>query len=335
MCAGEGMTNVLIIGEFQQTELQETDLSRNTLEVLSAGRAAAGQGTLTAIVFGAACEQKAALLFSRGADSVLWLADALLESGHPEAVLAALTQVAAQTKVQVVLLADDSRGREIAPRLAHRLHAGVVTEIVGVGSEGSTLLFWRPVYGSRCVAEIAVDHLPVIGTVKLRSMEPAPSQPDRQGEISKVSVTLDPALTKTRLIERVTEGGGGVKLENARVVVSGGRGLMGPEPFRRLAELAETLKGAVGASRAAADAGWAPVSFQVGQTGKSVSPELYIAVGISGASQHLAGMSGSKTIVAINTDADAPIFKVAHLGIVGDFKTILPPFMAKVKSLTS
>jgi len=324
------MTNVLMIGEFQ-----DTDLSRNTLEVLTAARVIAGNGTVTALVFDTPSDEQAATLFNHGADRVLRLSATQSISGQIELVLASLTEIVPQNDPQVILLADNSRCREIAPRLAHRLQAGLVTEIVGVSHEENTLVFRRPLYGGRCVAEIAVDHLPLVGTVKLRSMEPAPLQPGRQGETLTLTVNLDPALAKTRLLEQVVEGGGGVKLENARVVVSGGRGLMGPEPFRQLEELAQILRGAVGASRAAADAGWAPVSLQVGQTGKTVCPELYIAVGISGASQHLGGMSGSKTIVAINTDADAPIFKVAHLGIVGDFKTVLPPFTAKVKSLTS
>jgi electron transfer flavoprotein alpha subunit len=263
----------------------------------------------------------------------LWVEDPLLPDPRPETVVAALAEVMPRVAVQVVLMADDSCGREVAPRLAHRLQAGLVTEVMGVGTESGAVRFRRQRYGGRCIIEIEATRLPVIGTVKPRSMEPAASRSGAGGEEVQMAIRLDPGLFPTRVLSRVAEEVRGVKLENARVIVSGGRGLKGPEPFRQLEELAQVLKGAVGATRAATDAGWVPLSWQVGQTGKSVSPELYIAVGISGAIQHLAGMTGSKTIVAINTDADAPIFKVAHLGIVGDFKAVLSPFTAKVKAL--
>jgi electron transfer flavoprotein alpha subunit len=324
------MADVLVVAEFQNDQV-----SRNSLEALGAARALAGRGTLAAVVLGGASDERAAGLFAHGADRVLWLTDPLLESRQPDLVVAALSQACAHANPQILLLADDSQGREVAPRLAHRLQAGIVTEIVGVAPDGAAARFRRPMYGGRCLAEILVEHFPVVGTVKLRSMEAALAQPGRRGETVTIPVKLEAAMAKTRIIDRVAEEVRGVKLENARVVVSGGRGLKGPEAFRQLEDLAEVLKGAVGASRAATDAGWVPVSRQVGQTGKSVSPDLYIAVGISGAIQHLAGMTGSKTIVAINTDADAPIFKVAHLGVVGDFKAVLPPFLAKIKALVA
>ena len=318
------------------TEAQGTAPSRDTLEVLGAARglADATQGMVKTAVLGPPVEGLASALFVGGADEVLWLEHPLRVTSEPDAMVAALTQVVTRVGAQVVLLADDSTARDVAPRLAYRLQAGLVTEVTAVQAEGEAVVFRRPTYGGRCLVEMIATRFPVVGTVKLRSVEPAPERRGRSGQERPMSIAVDASLVRTKTLERVAEEVRGVKLENARVVVSGGRGLKGPEPFRQLQDLAQVLKGAVGATRAATDAGWVPVSWQVGQTGKTVSPELYIAVGISGAIQHLAGMGGSKTIVAINTDPDAPIFKVAHLGVVADFKTLLPPFTAKVKTLS-
>jgi electron transfer flavoprotein alpha subunit len=275
----------------------------------------------------------AAALWGLGADRVLWLNGPGLAERQADAMLSALAQIQGSAKAGVILIGDDSLGREIGPRLAHRLNAGLVTEAAAVEATGAGIAFRRHLYGGRCLAEIRAERLPVVATIKLRAFASAEPEAGRSGEAARAAVTIDPAQIRTRVLERITEEVRGVKLENAKVVVSGGRGLKGPEPFLQLEELAQVLKGAVGASRAATDAGWVPLSRQVGQTGKSVSPDLYVAVGISGAIQHLAGMSGSKTIVAINTDPDAPIFKMAHLGIVGDFKAVVPPFAAKCKQL--
>jgi electron transfer flavoprotein alpha subunit len=310
--------------------------SQNSLELLgAAGRlAAVTQGRVKAAILEDSESGLGARLSAVGADQVLRAEHPLLKDYHADAYVAALVQIVAHAAPQVILLADDSCGKEVAPRLAHRLNGCVVTEVLGIAVDGATVLFQRQMYGGRTIATVAAQRLPVVATVKPRAMAPAIEQAGRSGEAVSVAVSLDASLLRTRVVEKVAEEVRGVKLEIAKVVVSGGRGLKGPEPFKQLEELAALLKGAVGASRAATDAGWVPASWQVGQTGKSVSPDLYLAIGISGATQHLAGMTGSKLIVAINTDPDAPIFKVAHLGIVGDFKAILPKFIAKCKELT-
>lgn len=325
------MVDVLVVAE-----AQEAVPSRNTLEVLGAARrlADATHGTVKTAVLGGSVAGSAAALFGGGADEVLWVEHALLVTPEPDSIVAALTQVVPDAAAEVVLLADDSTAREVAPRLAHRLQAGLVTEVSAIHAEAEAVVLRRAIYGGRCLAEIVPTRFPVVGTVKLRSFEPAPDRSGQPGVERHIPVNVEASLVRTAVVQRVAEEVRGVKLENARVVVSGGRGLKGPEPFQQLQDLAQVLKGAVGATRAATDAGWVPVSWQVGQTGKTVSPDLYIAVGISGAIQHLAGMGGSKTIVAINSDPDAPIFKVAHLGVVADFKALLPPFTAKVKALT-
>lgn len=325
------MVDVLVVAEAQGAVP-----SRNTLEVLGAARrlADATHGTVKTAVLGGPVEGLAAALFGGGADEVLWVEHALLVTPESDAIVAALTQVVPDAAAQVVLLADDSTAREVAPRLAHRLQVGLVTEVSAIEAEEQAVVFRRAIYGGRCLAEIVATWFPVVGTVKLRSVEPAPDRSGQSGVERRIPVHVEASLVRTTVVQRVAEEVRGVKLENARVVVSGGRGLKGPEAFQQLQDLAQALKGAVGATRAATDAGWVPVSWQVGQTGKTVSPDLYIAVGISGAIQHLAGMGSSKTIVAINTDPDAPIFKVAHLGVVADFKALLQPFTAKVKALT-
>lgn len=325
------MTDVLVVASGQGNLP-----SQNTLELLGAARrlADATRGRVKAAVLEAGPTPLAAWLFVYGADQVFRAEHSLLKEYQGDVYVAALTQIAEQAAPQVILVADDSCGKEVAPRLAHRLNAGVLSEVLAMEADGAAVLFRRQMYGGRTIGTLAALRFPVVATVKPRTMAPALEQAGRTGEEIPVSLTLNPGLVRTRLVQKVAEEVRGVKLENARVVVSGGRGLKGPEPFKRLEELAQILKGAVGASRAATDAGWVPASWQVGQTGKTVSPDLYIAVGISGATQHLAGMTGSKTIVAINTDPDAPIFKVAHLGIVGDYKAVLPKFIEKCRELT-
>lgn len=244
-----------------------------------------------------------------------------------------LERAAQTTNARIAILYGDITGKDIAPRLAWRMKAAIITDVVAIqpGSDNSFRCI-RFAYGGK--AEIVmIPKFPLVLTLKPRAFEPI-AQSENYTNVEEIHVMLAPQESGLRLVElQPSSDNSSIKLEDAPVVVSGGRGLRdAPEDgFAMLRELAEILHGAVGASRAATDAGWTPDSMQIGQTGKTVSPELYFAVGISGATQHIAGMSGSKTIVAINNDKDAPIFKVAHLGIVSDWKRFLTAFIAACK----
>lgn len=314
-------------------------LSRNALELLGgAGRldAKLGEG-VAAVSLGERAEAAGPALFAHGVRTVYALSSPLLKEYQADLFLAALEAACAKAQPRVVLLAADSMGRDLAPRLAHRLRGSMVSECMEMDAEAATkaLRFVRQTYGGKALAAMMPKVLPGVVTVKLRTMEPATPRDGRSGQTVPVSLDAQAVPARTRVVDRQAEESTGIKLEDARVVVSGGRGLKGPEGFKVLEELARVLKGAVGASRAATDAGWVPASMQVGQTGKTVAPDLYVAVGISGATQHIAGMSGAKTIVAINTDPEAPIFKLAQLGVVADYRTILPRLVAKCRELTS
>ena len=308
--------------------------SRSTLELLGAAHRLA-TGLQEPVCAGLLGQGDAGVLYGYGVEIVYRMDHPLLKEYQADLHLRALEQMAQAAEPRVMLLSGDSMGRDLAARLAFRLQAGIVTDVIEIDVQASEKAprFMRPAYGGKAIAVMAPRVVPIVATLKPRTFDPAASVGEGHGREVPVEAPLDPGQARTRLVERVQEETTGVKLEDARVVVSGGRGLGGPDGFSLLVELARVLKGAVGASRAATDAGWVPSSMQVGQTGKTVSPDLYIAVGISGATQHVAGISGAKTIVAINTDPESSIFKVAHLGIVGDYKTILPPLSAKCREL--
>lgn len=271
-----------------------------------------------------------------GADRVFTAAHSALAEYDPDAFLDAAEAVCKEASPDVVLVPGDHAGWELAPRLAYRLEAGLVTDCIGARLDGDNkVVFTKPVYGGKALADIAVASPVQMALLRPRTVEPAQEDAGRSGEVTEVAFQPGPAVGRTRIVGHVAdeEGADGVPLEDARVVIAGGRGLGGPEPFEQLHQLARVLNGAVGASLAAVDAGWVPPSYQIGQTGKAIAPDLYIAVAISGASQHVAGISGSKTIVAINKDAEAPIFNVAHIGVVGDYKEVLPAFTEEVKRL--
>ncbi|MCH8896743.1 MAG: electron transfer flavoprotein subunit alpha/FixB family protein, partial [Chloroflexi bacterium] len=250
--------------------------------------------------------------------------------------LSAMESLCKEADPSVILIGRTNEGRELAPRLAFRLGVGLAQDCLEISVDPSTknLLANRPVYGGNAVAVVSCNYSPQMAAIRPKVYEPLEADSSRPGQVVSFPVELDPSQARTTLVDTVMEAAEGIKLEDARIVISGGRGLGGPEPFKDLEELAGLLGAGLGASRAAVDSGWVPASYQVGLTGKTITPDLYITIAISGASQHMAGCSGAKVIVAINKDPEANIFKEARYGVVGDWAKVLPALTATVRELT-
>ena len=319
-------------------ELAGGQVSSVTTELLGAGRCLANDlgEDLAAVFLGHSLGNAPAEAAAWGADKVYVVDSPLLETYQSDPFVAAMEQVCQQVQPNILLVGQTTAGRTLAPRLASRLGTGLAMDCVelAIDKASGAMLATRPVYGGNARAVYSCPKTqPQMATVRAKAMTPLAKDASRKGEITALSVKLDASVVKAKVVQRVREEAAGVKLEDAEVVISGGRGIGGPEGFKQLEELARTLKGAVGATRAACDAGWVPSTVQIGLTGKIVSPNLYIAVALSGSSQHMAGCSGSKAIVAINKDPEANIFKEARFGVVGDYKQVLPAFTQKVKAL--
>jgi len=323
---------VLVYGE-----VIEGKLSGMAAELLGCGRKLAddlGQ-ELSAVLVGSEVSGLAQEAVAAGADKVYVVEDSLLEDYQTDTYVSVMEKVAGQAMPQVIILGQTSVGRDLAPRLAFRLGTAATMDCVAlsIDPDSKRLQQTKPVYGGNAQAIYTTDTDPQIVTVRAKVMEPLAPDAGRKGEVINVEAGLDAAAIKTTVLEKVKEEVEGIKLEDAVVVISGGRGIGGAEGFAQLQELAKLFKGAVGASRPACDNEWIPDTQQVGLTGKIVTPDLYIAVGISGASQHLAGCSSSKTMIAINKDPEANIFREAQYGVVGDWKKVFPAFAEKVKEL--
>ena len=309
------------------------------LEILGPGRkmAEATNEKVVAVLVGSGLDEAIKAAVSYGADQVIAVDNASYADYSVEAYTYALEQLVEKYKPSAFLFGATSNGKELAPRLAARVKTGAAADCTAVEIDAGTgVIKWtRPVLAGRMFSVVECKEArPQIGALRPGIFKRGESDTARSAEIIKEDIALPGDVVRTTIVEKIAEAAeGAVKLEDAEIIVSGGRGLGKPENFSLVKDLADTLGGVVGASRAAVDAGWIPHVHQVGQTGKTVGPKLYIACGISGAIQHLAGMSGSDVIIAINRDADAPIFEIADYGIVGDIKEVLPAFTAAVKKL--
>ena len=312
-------------------ENRDGEIAAIAKEALAAARTVAdGLGeTLTALVFGQDVAGVADAAFAFGADAVLGADDATLFPFRVEAVGPLVAQLAKERQPGVILAGASTRGRDLAAWVAADLDAGLVADGTDLAVDGGTVKVTRPVYASKLLATVFVTGGMQIITLRNRAFPQAESTGG-----SGSAEWVDTAVAEADIPTKVTGFAGKegtISLTDANIIVSGGRGVGGPEGFAPVQELANVLGAALGASRAAVDAGWIPYEHQVGQTGKTVSPDLYIANGISGAIQHQAGMRTSKVIVAINKDPEAPIFKLAQYGIVGDLFEVLPALTAEFK----
>lgn len=323
------MSKVLIYAEIKAGKIK-----KSAFELASEGRKLADSlgGDLGAVLIGPGSEQFAAELAKFGVDTVYSIESPELENYNSEYFAQALTHLIDDTKPEIVLMSHTMQGKDLAPRTAAKLGSGVMSDCVSFRLEGSTLIGKRPMFAGKCFAEWSVSASPQIATARPNVLETA--EVPKSGAITKVNFSVDTSRSTYSTKDLSLDTSGKVDLTEAEIIVSGGRGMGGPD-YTLLEEMAGIFgsRATVGASRAAVDAGWRKHSDQVGQTGKTVTPNLYIACGISGSIQHLAGMGSSKVIVAINKDPEAPIFTKADYGIVGDLFKIVPEFNKELKAI--
>ncbi|MEX0683460.1 MAG: electron transfer flavoprotein subunit alpha/FixB family protein [Dehalococcoidia bacterium] len=316
---------VLIFGE----TTEDGALAGITAEL--SGAATRLGGPVTCALLGAGVEGAAAQAGQYGAAKVIVVDDPVLQGYQGDAYLPVAERIAREVDPAIILFGQTMMGRDLAPRLAQRLGTAVAMDCVALELQGDKLLAERPAFGGAARARYTINAMPQMATVRVKALEPAAAS--GSAEVVKQDANVSPDQIRAKVVNRTKEQAEGIRLEDAKVVVSGGRGLGGPEGFQPLEELAKVLGGAVGASRAVCDLGWYPVAAQVGLTGKVVTPDLYIAVGISGASQHMAGISSVKNIASINKDSDASIFKASRWAVVHDWKEFIPAFIEEVKKV--
>ncbi|MEG1578782.1 MAG: electron transfer flavoprotein subunit alpha/FixB family protein [Oscillospiraceae bacterium] len=307
------------------------------LELLGPGRRLADRqgGALVGVVIGSNVEAAITSAKAYGADQILVVDGPEFAHYSTDAYVDALYSLVIHESPTTILIGATNAGRDMGPRLACRLKTGLTADCTGldIDEDSGNVAWTRPAFGGNLMATILCpEHRPQIGTIRPGVFKKGEPDSNRKAEIAHTNIHIEPNQIRTRLVETINELGAElVDLENAEIIVSGGRGVGGAAGFAPLRELADALGGSVGASRAAVDAGWISHSHQVGQTGKTVGPKLYIACGISGAIQHRAGIAGAEKVVAINSDPDAPIFGVADYGIVGDLFQVIPALTAAIR----
>lgn len=317
---------VLVLGEARDGSLRNV-----SFEAIAAAKTVAEGGEVVGVLIGEAVSALGTELVHYGADRVVVVEDEKLKQYTSDGYAQALLAVLDQEKPEGLVFGHTALGKDLSPRIAGKLQSGLISDATAVEVVGGNVVFTRPIYSGKAFEKKIVTDGLIFATVRPNNIAPLAKEESRSGDVSSLSVEIkDLRAVIKEVVRKASEG---VDLSEAKVVISGGRGVKSAEGFAPLKELAQVLGGAVGASRGACDAEYCDYSLQIGQTGKVVTPDLYIACGISGAIQHLAGMSNSKVIVAINKDPEANIFKVADYGIVGDLFEVVPLLTEEFKKL--
>jgi electron transfer flavoprotein alpha subunit len=324
---------ILVFGE-----LTDGKLAAITTELLGCGRKLADElkETLSCLLASDAVGGASKEAIAFGADKAYAVEHPALKEYQADSYMQVADKLVKDISPRVILIGQTSMGRDLAPRLAFRLGTSVTTDCLDLRIDPGTklLIQTRPAYGGNAQAVFTGESMPQMVTVRTKAMSPLERDASRKGEVIPTKIDIDTSKVRTKILETIKEEATGIKLEDAPVIVSGGRGMGGPQPFQTtLKTLADLLHGAVGASRPPADNGWVAEGLHIGLTGKIVAPDIYFAIAISGASQHTAGCSGSKHIIAINKDPEANIFREAEFGVVGKYEEVVPALTNKLKEL--